>query len=125
MDSNIVIKVQKKLPVDKQSISSDIKKRLKFRGVKSKSVEVWVVGKSKMRTLNRTFMRKDRPTDVLSFPLPVIPGEDRAGKELIGTIVVCSDIIESYSKENGTSFGVEITKLIFHGIDHLLGIHHK
>lgn len=84
------------------------------------SLEIEVVETEKMSYLNKKFMKKDGPTDVLSFPLPKISTLDN----FIGTIVLCHDIIKSNSTKNGVSFESEFDNNLRHGIDHLLGIHH-
>ena len=96
------------------------KEHLKKRGVADVSLEVEIVGKIKMSHLNKKFMKKVGPTDVLSFPLPKISTLDN----FIGTIVLCHDIIKSNSTKSGVSFESEFDNNLRHGIDHLLGIHH-
>lgn len=125
MTHQIYIKLRNVFPVCNNKLISIINESLVKRGKTDKFVELWVVGKKRMRTLNNKFMHKDRPTDVLSFPLESIPAENRFNFELIGTIVVCNDIINTYAKESGNSFVDETSKLVSHGVDHLLGIHHK
>jgi len=125
MTHQVFIKLKNDFPVSDAELIEIIDTALSKRGKKGKFVELWVVGKKRMRTLNREFMHKDCPTDVLSFPLESIPAENKLNLELIGTIVVCNDIISSYAKESGNSFIDETSKLVSHGVDHLLGIHHK
>lgn len=111
-----------KAAVSDVAIVKDVKKHLKLRGAKDVSMEIEIVGIKKMSSLNKTFMGKSGPTDVLSFPLDVIPGENHM---FIGTIVICSDIIDTVSKLNETNYADEFLFRVRHGIDHLLGIHHK
>lgn len=124
MDNPIFIEV-KNFPIDKIGLNNSIIRALKKRKVKNKVVELHVVGRKKMARLNLEYMHKTGATDVLSFPLESIPSETNFGKEMIGTIVLCNDIIGSYVKKSGNDFSLETEKLIFHGVDHLLGIHHK
>lgn len=120
-----MIKVETKISntavVSPSKITAIVKRHLKTRGVTDASVEVEVVGKDTMATLNKKYMKKDGPTDVLSFPLPKISTSDN----LIGTIVLCHDIIKSNSTIDGVGFESEFDKNLTHGIDHLLGIHHE
>ncbi len=91
------------------------------RGKDSASLEIEIIGKAKMQNLNKKFLHKNCPTDVLSFPLPIISSQDK----ILGTIFLCRDIIELNSEKYGVSFESEFEKMLRHGIDHLLGIHHK
>jgi len=111
-----------RFPISRELISRTIDDQLKKRGERGKIVEVEVVGVNKIRTLNKKFLNQDRATDVLSFPLGKIPGEKY---ENIGTIVVCNDIIKSQAKDHQVAFEGEFLKMLRHGVDHLLGIHHK
>ena len=124
MKNIIQIKVKKFTP-SPVILDDIILKALKKRNAKNKIVELIVVGKVRMAYLNKKYMHKSGPTDVLSFPLEEIPSEKVHGKHIIGTIVVCNDIIKMYVKQSGNVFLDETEKLIFHGVDHLLGIHHK
>lgn len=124
MKNTIQINV-KDFPISSVVLDDMVLRALKKRAAINKFVELIVVGSYKMTFLNKKFMHKDGPTDVLSFPLEEIPNESAHGKQMIGTIVVCNDIIKKYVKQSGNPFLDETEKLIFHGVDHLLGIHHK
>lgn len=121
----VFIKIRKDFSIPEEKLSLIIDENLSKRGASGSIAELWIVGKKRMKTLNNQFMHKNYPTDVLSFPLDKIPAENRLGFELIGTIVLCNDIIVSDAKESGNSFLDETSELISHGVDHLLGIHHK
>lgn len=64
--------------------------------------------------LNRRFLKKEEPTDVLAFPL-----------EGMGEVIVSVDMAERYAKEDGKSLLEEVGILISHGILHLLGYKHS
>jgi probable rRNA maturation factor len=80
------------------------------------------VGERAIRTLNRKFMKKDRPTDVLSFPL----GEKGAdGKFYLGDIVIAVPVAFRQSRARGHSLDRELRLLAIHGFLHLLGYDHS
>lgn len=118
---SVQTKFSKVSTVSLKKIEETVKRHLKERKVADATIEVEVVGKNKMSSLNKKYMKKGSPTDVLSFPLPKISTSD----DLIGTIVLCHDIIKSNSTNDGVSFESEFDKVLRHGIDHLLGIHHE
>jgi probable rRNA maturation factor len=68
--------------------------------------------------VNRTYLRHDRPTDVIAFPL-----RDEAGTE--DEIYVNLDYARAQAREYGVSFREETRRLIVHGCLHLLGYRDK
>ncbi len=117
-----VNRTRKNIPVNERDVFEIIDSHLKKRGRPNAIVEVEVVGLRKIASLNTQYLGKKGPTDVLSFPLKRVPGEDNS---LIGTIVLCSDIINLHAKDNGISYSQEFSLKLVHGVDHLLGRHHK
>jgi len=120
MKNQIIIKDRSAL--NSHEIDEEIRKFLKNRGG---NIEVEVVKIDEMHKLNLRFMHRDCPTDVLSFPLDKIPGETNPDESIIGTIVLCNDIINLNAKKNGKSEREEFIFVLQHGINHLLGIHHN
>lgn len=79
------------------------------------------VGERAIRTLNRKWMKKDRPTDVLSFPL----GEKAAdGRFYLGDIVIAVPVAARQARAKGHALERELRLLAIHGFLHLLGYDH-
>lgn len=75
-----------------------------------------------IRRLNRKFLKKDAPTDVLSFPL----GESGAdGKFYLGDIVISVPQAFKQSSSKKHSLEKELKLLTIHGFLHLLGYDHS
>ena len=73
--------------------------------------------------LNKQHLKRDYPTDVLSFN---IDEETPTGEYYIGDIIVNIDQAKRQCLEYGNKdFRKEIAELVEHGVLHLLGIHHK
>ena len=70
-----------------------------------------------MKDLNRTYLKKDYVTDVLSFA----PTQENC----LGELALCEQKITEQAKENNLAFEAEAFYLILHGILHLLGFHHE
>jgi probable rRNA maturation factor len=88
---------------------------------KDPEVSLSFVGERAIQTLNRKFMKKDKPTDVLSFPL----GEKAAdGKYYLGDIVIAVPVAARQAREKGSSLDRELRLLAIHGFLHLLGYDH-
>ncbi|MDD3591508.1 MAG: rRNA maturation RNase YbeY [Sulfurovum sp.] len=83
-------------------------------------IELIITDNETIRELNARYREKDKPTDVLSFPLEqAIPGMP------LGSIVIS----ETYVREKAVEFGHtpddELTLLFIHGLLHLLGYDHE
>jgi len=89
--------------------------------LKAPEVSLAFVGEQAIRTLNRKFMKKDRPTDVLSFPLGDT-GPD--GTFYLGDIVISVPVAARQAREKGHSLDREMRLLAIHGFLHLLGYDH-
>lgn len=88
---------------------------------KDPEVSLSFVGERAIQTLNRKFMKKDKPTDVLSFPL----GEKAAdGKYYLGDIVIAVPVAARQARQKGSSLDRELRLLAIHGFLHLLGYDH-
>ena len=72
-----------------------------------------------MKYLNLKFRKKNKTTDVLSFPIKI-----KERKRLyIGDIAISYEIIKKRSKK--TNFLLEFDKMWIHGYLHLIGFDHK
>jgi len=98
--------------------------QLDFRKSENSLVEVEVVGVKKMQSINKKFRNIDAPTDVLSFPAAEFPKINDEPK-MLGNIFLCSDIIKKNSREYGKTYQEEFGFMLKHGVDHLLGFHHR
>ena len=73
--------------------------------------------KKKIKKLNKRFRKKNKETDVLSFPI-----KSHFNKNYKGDIAICYEIINLRSKK--TNFNIEFDKMWIHGLLHLLGYNH-
>lgn len=88
-----------------------------------------------MRALNRAYREKDRPTDVLSFPLyepdaferggRTRPRERAAGELMLGDIVISVDTARRQAADYDAPLEREIERLLIHGVLHLCGHDHE
>lgn len=67
--------------------------------------------------LNKEYRQKDRPTDVLSFPM-----EDDI---MLGDIVISLDTAKKQALERDINVDREVAFLFIHGLLHLLGYDHE
>ncbi|HJP67917.1 MAG TPA: rRNA maturation RNase YbeY [Sphingomicrobium sp.] len=91
-------------------------------------ISVLLTGDEQVRALNDQWRGKDRPTNVLSFPM-ADPAEfsrtTLAGLELLlGDIIIARGICEAEAAEKGITLEDHATHLLVHGTLHLLGYDH-
>ena len=98
----------------------------KFEG--PAEVSVIFIDNEQIRQLNRDFRGKDRPTDVLSFPLGENGRYDlnnETGAYILGDIVISVPKAIEQAKLYGHSLRREIGFLTVHSMLHLLGYDHE
>jgi len=89
-----------------------------------------IASQERIQQLNRDYLGRDRPTDVIAFPLlpessvggdllPFVPPPD--GVSHLGEVIISYPQAVVQAEEQGHSIKKEITILIIHGILHLLG----
>jgi len=81
------------------------------------TMTVAIVPDARVRALNRTFRKKDKATDVLSFPAEE-PG-------YLGDVVISSGVAARQARAAGHSLATELRVLSLHGLLHLLGYDHE
>ncbi len=91
-------------------------KAAKFRG--SSSFTVLLAGDRKLKSLNRQFRGKDKPTNVLSFPA----APNRDGYR--GDIALALGVTRREAKLTGKSLADHAAHLVVHGVLHLAGHDH-
>jgi probable rRNA maturation factor len=88
-------------------------------GITNGPVTVAFVGAQRARTLNREFRKKDRATNVLSFPY------ERSRTALTGDVIVCVPVVAREAKKYRRSVQNHLAMLVVHGIVHLAGHDHE
>lgn len=90
--------------------------------------EIKVVGASlaESRRLNRVYLKKNKPANVLSFRYwPDVSTRGREAKEGYGEIIVCPQVIRRDAKKHGNSYQYQLRWMILHGLLHLAGLNHE
>lgn len=83
-----------------------------------------------VHALNRQYRGKDKPTNVLSFPMvqrdliDTVSQNSDDGEVLLGDIVLAHGVCAAEAAERGISTEDHLTHLIVHGTLHLLGYDH-
>jgi probable rRNA maturation factor len=85
--------------------------------------------------LNAAYRGKDKPTNVLSFPVidsqaadawqpPTSPEDESGNSAFLGDLVLCPEIVEAEATEQGKRLDAHWAHLVIHGLLHLLGYDH-
>jgi probable rRNA maturation factor len=130
-------------PVDAMRWIRLAREVLRAEGVKGEAeLGVRFVDESAMAHLNKHFLGKDGPTDVLAFPIDddVIdrgrspdsggrgPGADDDKPDdmpmLVGDVVVCPSVARRNAPSHAGTYEDEVALLLVHGILHLMGMDH-
>jgi probable rRNA maturation factor len=92
-------------------------------------ISVTLTGDKQVRALNAKWRGKDKPTNVLSFPMADERDLGRANvadtELLLGDIVLARGICQAEAAEKGMSVEDHTTHLVVHGTLHLLGCDHN
>ena len=72
------------------------------------------ISKEEIQTLNKKYRKKDKPTDILSFPLSPTSGE----------ILICKEITNQKAPDHNLSPKDYLLFLTIHGLLHLKGLDH-
>jgi probable rRNA maturation factor len=90
------------------------------------AVEISVVlaDDAMVRTLNRDHRGKDKPTNVLSFPIGNAGGVD-AAPTMLGDVVLACETVMAEAAAQGKSVADHLRHLVVHGVLHLTGHDHE
>ncbi|MCW6529421.1 rRNA maturation RNase YbeY [Sphingomonas sp. MMSM20] len=93
-------------------------------------ISVRLTSDDEVHTLNRQYRGKDKPTNVLSFPMvqpdliETVSQNTDDGELLLGDIVLAHGVCVREATERGVMVEAHATHLIVHGTLHLLGYDH-
>lgn len=94
-------------------------------------IAVRLTSDAEVRQLNAQYRQKDKPTNVLSFPMieadliDVLTQNSDDGEVLLGDIVLAHGVCADEAADKGISVEDHATHLIVHGVLHLLGYDHQ
>jgi probable rRNA maturation factor len=93
-------------------------------------LSVALVDDTRIHELNRTYRHKDKPTDVLAFPLQdLAPGKKTPRKPPapghLGDVILSIETARRQAARHRRTLLAELTMLLGHGLLHLLGYDHQ
>jgi probable rRNA maturation factor len=121
MRKNRVLIKKKVKGVESKLLSKIAHRALEVLGLSKVELSIALVSDAQIKRLNKLYRNKDKPTDVLSFPI----GEKVEDWLILGDIVISVDTAKRQAQELGHSLEEEIKRLLVHGLVHLLGYDHE
>jgi probable rRNA maturation factor len=98
------------------------------QGLRPVELSIRLTGDDEVHALNREWRGKDKPTNVLSFPLAderqIAQAHEAGPGILLGDVVLASGVCAAEAGDKGISLRDHATHLIVHGTLHLLGYDH-
>ena len=97
------------------------------QGSRPVEISVRLTSDEEVRALNSEWRGKDKPTNVLSFPLAEADELDNPGEGpelMLGDIVLAKGVCEREAEERAIPMERHATHLLVHGTLHLLGYDH-
>ena len=97
---------------------------LRATGQAKSELSIDLVGDREIRELNRSYRNKDRATDVLSFSL--VEGQWSGFRgDMLGDVVISIETATRQARKRHRGLNEEVTRLLIHGVLHLLGHDHE
>lgn len=91
-------------------------------GMEDANLSILLSDNQSVRRLNAQFRDMDRPTNVLSFPAPLMPG---VAERMLGDVILAFETCCSEAEAEQKSLADHVSHLVIHGVLHLLGHDHE
>jgi len=106
--------------VDRTRLGTLVEDTLASEHAPDGELSVAFIGDRTMRRINRDFRSVDRTTDVLSFSYL----EETHAGGVLGEIFVSPEVARSQADRAGCGLEEEVSRLVLHGLLHVLGYDH-
>jgi probable rRNA maturation factor len=115
---------QKLLTVDVGRLRRSLKRLLKELGLTDSDVCLLLVDDDQIREINKNYLQRDRPTNVISFAMAEGAFGD-VHPEILGDIILSVETAARDAMTCDIDFMDEVEFLLIHGLLHLLGYDHE
>jgi len=115
---------QKLLSVDLGRVRRSLKRLLKELGFKDSEVSLLLVDDDQIREINKDYLQRDRPTNVISFAMTEGAFGD-VHPEILGDIILSVETAARDAVAYDIDFMDEVEFLLIHGLLHLVGYNHE
>jgi len=97
---------------------------LNVSGFPDAELSILILDDEGIRQINRDYLQRDWPTNVISFAMQEAEGGN-LHPHLLGDVVISAERAAADAVEAGIPFEHELVFLLLHGILHLLGYDHE
>lgn len=103
--------------IEEEVLENAVRETLEALGVEEGEVSLTLLDDDGIRALNRSYLDRDRPTDVLAFTLGPVG-------QLLGDVYLGMEQARRQAAELGVPLEEELVRLTVHGTLHVLGHDH-
>jgi probable rRNA maturation factor len=114
---------QKKISIDRRSVRRAMGRIMKYLNCSDKIISLLFVDNNEITEINRRYLNREYPTNVLAFSLAAGEFGD-INPNILGDIVISVDTAYRDAVESGIEFDDELAFLMIHGVLHLLNYDH-
>ena len=108
-----------KFSVDKKFVRGVAKNVLRGENRGMENLSIAFITPLMIKKINKLYRKKNEPTDILSFErISNLPKD-------FNEIVICPAVLKNNAAKEGVSFKKELTKMLIHGILHIVGYDHE
>ena len=115
---------QSRHKVLKRPLRKIARKILSVSGYPDAELSILILDDAGIREINRDYLQRDRPTNVISFAMQEGEGAD-LHPLVLGDVVISAERAAQDAHEAGVPFEHELWFLLIHGILHLVGYDHE
>ncbi len=115
---------QRKKKILKRPLRKIAQRILNVSGYPRGELSILILDNAGIQEINRDYLQRDRPTNVISFAMQEGEGGELT-PQLLGDVVISAERAASDAAEAGIPFEHELVFLLLHGILHLLGYDHE
>lgn len=115
---------QKRQRIDVSRLRRSLKRLLKELNRQDTEISILLVDDDQIREINKTYLKRDCPTNVISFSM----AEGSFGDihpEILGDIILCTETAARDAVKGHLDFMDEVEFLLIHGLLHLIGYDHE
>ncbi len=113
------------LEISEELLKNKTIKILKYLNLQNAALSLIITDNDQIKGINRKYRGKDKATDVISFAYRENPFPEIKPIEDLGDIFISIEKALEQSEKFEVSIVCEVTKLLVHGILHLIGYDHE
>ena len=115
---------QKKIKLNRRQLRQNTERILEILQLEGKEVSLVFLDNAGIRDINRDYLHRDWPTNVISFAI----GEGEfsgINPDLLGDVVISVERAMDDARDGNLPFEDELDFLVIHGLLHLIGFDHE